>query len=302
MRTEIRLIVKQHRFGILGFGLILAVLAAVLWALAVYFGGLGIAACHGLTTPECMAVSAAVNSVGPLTVMLRTAATPIAIFAGVFLGAPVIATEIERGTAVLPWTIGRSRVRWLLPRVLVIGLLLAVLASAVGLTLDAIQQALFPWIPVSANLGDYETRGWLIPARALAGFAAGLLAGAVLGRALPGLLAGMVTAAVITGAVIGLGALWNDAASSVVDHDEGAIVTRIALFDSVSGRYVDYAEAEATVAPDDPSFPERYTEVSLGVPGADSRLVVGRECAVLGGVSLVLLAGSVLVTDRRRPY
>jgi hypothetical protein len=301
VRTEIRLIVKQHRFGILGFGLILAVHAAMLGALAVYFGGLGIAACHGLTTPECMAVSAAVNSVGSLTVMLRAAATPIAIFAGVFLGTPVIATEIERGTAVIPWTIGRSRVRWLLPRVLVIGLLLAVLATAVGLALDAIEQAVFPWIPVSANLRDYEMRGWLIPARALAGFAAGLLAGAVLGRALPGLLAGMVAAAVVAGAVIGLGALWNDAASSVVGHDdEGAIVTRIVLLDGTSGRYVEYAEAEATVAPDDPSFSERYTEVSLGVPGADSPLVVGR--AVLGGVSLVLLAGSVLVTDRRRPY
>ncbi len=302
MGIEIRLIFKQYRFGILGFGLILSVLAASLWGLAIYFSGLGIAACHNVTTPDCMAVAAAINAVGTLTVMLRVSATPVAIFAGVFLGVPIIATEIERGTAVLPWTMSRSRVRWLLPRILAIGLLLAVLSAAIGLALDAIEQALFPWLAVTSNLRDYEMRGWLVPVRAIAGLGAGLLAGAVLGRALPGLLAGLAVAACVTGIAIVLGASWNEATSAVVGQDEGAIVTRIVLFDSISGRYVDYAEAEATVPTTDPSFSERYTEVSLGVPGSDSPLVVSRESALLGGVALFLTAGAVLVADRRKPY
>lgn len=299
----IRLILKQHRFGILGFGLILAAMVGALAWLASYFGGLDIAGCRGLTTPDCMAVSAAVNAAALPTVMLRSAATPVAIFAGVFPGTPIIAAEVERSTAVIPWTIGRSRIRWLVPRLLLIGLLLGVLTAAIGIALDAITQAIYAWIPVSANLRDYETRGWFIPARALVGFAAGVLAGAVLGRALPGLLAGMVVAAVIAGAFAGLGTVWNNGASAVVDQaDEGAIVTRLVLLDRSTGAYVDYAEAEATVSPDDPAFAQRYTEVSLGVPGVDARLLVARECAVLLGATLLLGAASLLVIQRRRPY
>ena len=102
----------------------------------------------------------------------------------------------------LPWTLGRSRIRWFLPRILIVGAIIALLATLLGLALDALQQSLTPWVPIWSSLTFYEARGWLVPARALVGFAAGVFAGATFGRSLPGLLAGLVIGAVLVAGVI----------------------------------------------------------------------------------------------------
>jgi hypothetical protein len=300
--SEIRLIVKQYRFGLVGFGLILGTIAVALAVLAAYFSTLDLGRCQDASTPECLA---ALSSAGRLSVvanMLQAMARPTVVFAGVFLGASIIATEIERGTAVIAWTVGGSRARWLAPRVLLVGLVLIAAAVAIGVALDVVHHALDPSIPLTASLNAYETRGWLIPARASVAFGAGLLAGAVLGRALPALLAGVVIAAVAVAAVLGLGAIWNAGAADPVGFNDGSIVNQLVLRDQTTGEYIDYASAEALISQADPRFAERFTEVPLGVPGTSAPIVVGRESAALVLASVALVAGSFVVVNRRRPY
>lgn len=302
MSSEIRLIVKQYRFGLVGFGLILGTIAVALAVLAAYFSTLDLGRCQDASTPECMAALLSAGRLGVVAIMLQGMASPTVVFAGVFLGASIIATEIERGTAVIAWTVGGSRARWLAPRVLVVGLVLIAAAVAIGVALDAVHQAINPRIPLTASLDSYETRGWLIPARAIAAFGAGLLAGAVLGRALPALLAGVVIAAVAVAAVLGLGAMWNAGGADPVGLNDGSIVNQLVLLDQTTGEYIDYASAEALISQADPRFAERFTEVPLGVPGTSAPIVVGRESAALVVVSIALVAGSFVVANRRRPY
>jgi hypothetical protein len=302
MRTTIRLTVKQHRFGIVGFGLILLAFTAGAAALAAYFASLGIGECLNDTSAACMAINRQISAVNTPTSLLRLASLPVAVLAGVFVGVPIVAAEIERGTAVLPWTLGRSRIRWFLPRILIVGAIIALLATLLGLALDAMQQSLAPSVPITSNLTLYEARGWLVPARALVGFAAGVFAGAVLGRSLPGLLAGLVIGAVLVAGVIPLADGWNQANKTDVTGDKGALDLGIGLRDLSSGEILSYEEGEAIISPDDPAFQEHYEEVHIGVPASSSALVIGREVATHGLEVLVLLGASVIVVNRRRPY
>lgn len=302
MSTEVRLIVKQYRFGLVGFGLILGGMAIALVVLGAYLSTLDLGRCQNASTPECLAALSAAGRPSVVANMLQAMASPTVVFAGVFLGASIIAPEIERGTAVIAWTVGGSRARWLAPRVLVVGLVLIAAATAIGLALDAVHHAIDPRIPLTASLDSYETRGWLIPARASLAFGAGLLAGAVLGRALPALLAGVVIAAVAVAAVFGLGAVWNGGGADPVGFNDGSIVNQLVLRDQTTGEYIDYASAEALISQADPRFAERFTEVPLGVPGTSAPIVVGRECAALVLASVALVAGSFVVANRRRPY
>lgn len=302
MRTTIRLTLKQHRFGVLGFGIILVAIAAGAAALAVYFNSLDIGTCATEVSEACDAIAQQMGAmVGPMY-LLRGASVPIAILAGVFVGVPIVASEIERGTAILPWTVVRSRVRWFLPRVLIVGGVLVFLTALVGLSLDAMHQSLYPLVPITADLNWYEARGWLVPARALVGFAVGVLAGAALGRSLPGLFAGLVISGVMLAGTFAVGGTLNQTHLVDVSGDPGALRLTLALHDHTTGVYMGYEEAEQIMWPGDPAFTERFEEVYLGVPGSSSVLVVTRDVAIHGALALMAIVAAAVVVDRRRPY
>jgi hypothetical protein len=303
MQTEIRLILVQYRFGLVGFSLILGAIAAGLWGLIAFFTSFGLDGCIGVTSIECTELVTRATAYSVMWGMLQGVATPAVMFAGVYLGAPIIASEIERGTAVLPWTMGESRLRWLAPRVLLVGLWLTVLSVAIGLGLDRIHEiAVSPQIPITANLYDYEQRGWIVPARALVAFAAAILVGAVLGRALPALLAGLALSGVVVAGVLVIGSILNGTGVEPVGFNDGSIVNSLAVIDNTTGEYIGWGEAEAIFSYGSPAFQERFTEVPLGVPGRASPIVVTREAlALLAGACAMFIAGA-LVTNRRRPY
>jgi hypothetical protein len=304
MRPEIRLILTQYRFGLVGFSLILVVIAAALWGLAALFASSGLRECGGVTAGSACVDLA--NRLAPYTLlagMLQGVATPAVMFAGVYVGTPIIASEIERGTAVLPWTMGASRLRWLAPRVVLIAVWLFVFSTAIGLGIDRIHEiAISPNIPITENLDKYEFRGWIVPARALVAFAAALLAGAVLGRALPALLAGVALSGVVVAGVLVFGSILNGMGMERVGYNDGSIVNTLVLVDKTTGGYISYGDAEAIIPQGDPAFEERFDEVPLGVPGRASLLVVTREVLALLVGAAALLAAGVFVTDRRKPY
>jgi hypothetical protein len=172
---------------------------------------------------------------------------------------------------------------------------------AIGLGLDRIHAtAVSPRLPITANLYDYEMRGWLVPARAMVALAAGLVAGAVLGRALPALLAALFRGR--SRRVLVLGSILNGSGAERVAFNDGSIVNSLVLIDNTTGAYIGYAEADSIISQGDLAFAERFTEVPLGVPGNAAPIVVGREAlALLAGAAVLFIAGA-LVTDRRRPY
>ncbi|GAA3138886.1 ABC transporter permease [Streptomyces echinatus] len=127
-------------------------------------------------------------------------------------GAALVGRELESGTALLAWTQGTSPARWLAVR-------LAVPAIAV-----AAGAALLSWLhhlAWSAGRGRIDTaKDWYdrftfyaggptAVVLALAGLAAGVLAGLVLRRTLPALLVGMTVTAALRGVTeIALPHLW----------------------------------------------------------------------------------------------
>jgi hypothetical protein len=303
MRTEIRLILAQYRFGLIGFSLILGILAAALWALAFFFESVGLGGCANLASAACSDVNERTAPYRVLAGMIQGLASPAVMFAGVYLGAQMIASEIERGTAVLPWTMGASRLRWLAPRVLLIAVWLLAFSTAIGLGLDRIHEiAVAPHIPITANLDKYELRGWIVSGRALVAFAAAILAGAVLGRALPALLAGVALSGVVVAGVLVFGSILNGMSMERVGFNDGSIVNTLVLIDNTTGAYIGYGEAEVIISQGDPAFSERFTEVPVGVPGRASPIVVTREVLALLAGAVALFAAGAFVTNRRKPY
>jgi hypothetical protein len=108
---------------------------------------------------------------------------------GVFVGAPLVARELESGAFRFAWTQSRSRVQWIVTKLVLVGVLLTVLALAFS--------ALFAWWygPFDAITGRmspngaYETSGLVFAARTLFGFTLGALLGLLIRRTVPAMAA-----------------------------------------------------------------------------------------------------------------
>jgi hypothetical protein len=108
---------------------------------------------------------------------------------GILLGAPLVAREIDGGTAQLAWTLSRSRFAWLARRVAFVLLVTVVLLGVLALTSEFLAAALQPGADLGHDFAWIGRRGWLIIARGVGALLIGLLVGAVIGRVLPAILA-----------------------------------------------------------------------------------------------------------------
>jgi hypothetical protein len=133
------------------------------------------------------------------------------IVAGIVFGAPMVARELEQGTAPLSWSLSGSRRRWLLGKVLAGAVLLVPLMLVMGLAADVLQSAYSPGLNVYAAFENYLGRGIIDVFWALAAFAGTLALGTILSRTLP---------AVIVGLVVSLFAyvVWGPAMTHFVLH------------------------------------------------------------------------------------
>jgi hypothetical protein len=114
------------------------------------------------------------------------------ILAGIVFGAPLVAREIEQGTAPLSWALSGSRRRWLLGKVLAGVVLLAPLMLALGLAANVLEGALNPSLNPYASFSNYLGRGVIDVFWALAAFAGTLALGTILGRTLPAVVLALV--------------------------------------------------------------------------------------------------------------
>lgn len=177
---------RQHRMAILAMA---ALLGAVGVALVVSglpmrqaFDDLGVAGCISQATNRCGEVRAAFlsqyNGLGEDWVPWLNFVPGLL---GVFVGAPLIAREMEQGTHLLVWTQSTSRTRWLAVQ---LSLLLAL--TVVAAATFAAMMTWWRW-PLDQFQGHFDPvvfdlEGPVVVAYAIFAFALGIAAGVLLRR------------------------------------------------------------------------------------------------------------------------
>ena len=195
---------RQHRFALAG---LLVVLGGV--GISMLFNGLamhsaytrlGLSTCGKLSDPSCQNQLTTFQQqyMGwsdhlPQLVMLMPG------LIGVFVGAPLVARELESGTFRFVWTLARSRVQWVLTKLV----LLAAALTVGTLAFSALATWWYgPFDAINGRLssyGAYEITGVIFTARTLFAFAVGALLGLLIRRTVPAMAA---TAAIWIGVVV----------------------------------------------------------------------------------------------------
>ena len=185
---------RQHRFALAGALVVLGGFGILMLinGLAMHhdYANLGLNTCGKLSDPACD------TPFGIFQQRYQNWAQQLPQFLtflpgllGVFVGAPVVARELESGTFRFAWTQGRNRVQWIITKLVLLGVTLTVLALAFSL--------LFSWWygPFGTILGRigsggaYEVAGIVFAARTLFGFMLGALLGALIRRTVPAMAA-----------------------------------------------------------------------------------------------------------------
>jgi hypothetical protein len=309
---SVRLIVKQYRFELTAIVATLLVAAAVGLLVLARLPGLveEASACgSGYACQGLLDDAARMRQLGGLASAIASA---IGAFGGIVLGVAVVGREVERGTAALAWPLARSRRRWLLNRAVVIAALLAVAALIPSLVADRLVPVLHPGSDAGTSFVDFETRGLLPVGRDLAALGVGILAGALFGRVLQGLLLALVLAAAANLGIAAAVGAWRvaDAVAIPMDGpDQDEMYQRNLIVDTrfrdAAGNLVSIEDAYARLLPGEapPGMPgSAYETVAVGIPGDHHPDIDRREAALWGAVGVVLLGGSLLVVERRRPY
>lgn len=238
---------------------------------------------------------------------------------GLVLGVPLVAREIDHGTASIAWTLSRSRIGWLAARIAFVALVVIGLLAVAAVASDVMAQAMQPDRNLSADFIWYGRRGGLIVMRGMLALGIGLAIGAIFGRQLPALLVAIFASiAIFTGVSLGMDRwLEADAIPTPYGVEVGGgkqLGERIELPD---GKLVSWAELYPTgqisiaVEPDGTvhtATPEGIDPDPVGrvmaliVPGDLYSTIVLRESGVLAGLTLLVGGLAFLVVQRRRPY
>lgn len=180
---------RQHRFALLAAVLLLVAAAVPLLLtgldMRASFDRLGVGPCVGHSDSRCLAVlqqfSDQYRELGEQWLPWLNF---VPALLGVFIGAPLLAAELERGTHRLVWTQGVTRYRWLAAKLalLSLGTVLAAVAFTAMLTwwrwpLDQLEGHFTP------NVFDFE--GLVPTAYALCSVALGTCVGVLVRRTLP---------------------------------------------------------------------------------------------------------------------
>jgi hypothetical protein len=237
---------------------------------------------------------------------------------GLIAGIPLVARDIEHGTAQLAWTLGRSRTRWLLRRIAFGVLVAVVLLAGLAVMTDLLGAAMQPNDDLDRGFHFEGNRGLIIVARGILALGIGVLVGAMLGRQLPALLLGLIVTGLAYGALTFVLHQWNEteAIEAWYDQDLGAPLfvgsgVRLAsgerlsmmefygsgseMFQSDDGQlYATAADAESERDP----IGQEYI---LVIPGERYPEIMARASLVTAGAGAVFMIGAAMVTSRRRP-
>jgi hypothetical protein len=198
---------RQHRTALAGVAALLGVLAVCLWliGLRLHHAYAAAAACHPAGSGLCYDMFGSFNTMdGFLANGVILQVVPALI--GAFVGAPVLAREMEAGTFRYVWTQGFGRWRWTLAKLVLLATAVAAAAGLFTLLMSWYYQPYFaagnpiPQTPFSPGL--FDLRGVGFAAWTLAAFAIGALAGMLIRRVVPAIAA---TLAVYAGLAVATG-------------------------------------------------------------------------------------------------
>jgi hypothetical protein len=191
---------RQHRIALAGVAVLLGALAVWLWiiGLPVHRDYAALTACHPASSPDCQDLANTFNStwglMGNAAILLQVLPALI----GAFVGAPVLARELETGTFRFAWTQGFGRWRWALAKLVPLAVVLAAATGAFSVLLSWCYQ---PYITTgNQELGVYgnsplvtifSLREVTFPAWTVAAFAIGALAGMLIRRVVPAIVAAL---------------------------------------------------------------------------------------------------------------
>ena len=229
------------------------------------------------------------------------------VVAGLLAGGPIVARELENGTARLAWSLGPSRLRWFMQRALPILLMVALAALAIGWIAGLLTHLIAPAIDLDRSFAGFRARGLLVGVEAVLVASIALAFGAILGRSVPTL----VLSLILVGAI----GLAVDKVERQLLTNEAEIADGNAYTSYETDLYIDnklklpdgtiatWEEAAAIHPEIQNGFDETsgITYVVLYIPGSRYHDVESREALVL----LVLAAGfaalAAVVVLRRRP-
>ena len=310
---RIRLTLRLHRFEVFAFGVSLIVLSIAAFIAATYIDSLKPGAeCYSNTgdvSAACQHAFDAYNAAqGSLGALLGAPTLIVTSVIGLFLGVPIVGREIERGTTRLAWSLGSSRWRWYLSRVLPMAVVVVVASFIAGVAMDRYFAASTPNQDLTQSFAGYGSRGGLLAARALFLFGVSVVAGALIGRALPavivaGLLCGVALAA---GENFYQSVLLRQEAVPVAMADYSYQGNQPLFFDMrwqlADGTLVGYEYFGNQGPPyDNDTGQPVYPEFQLVVPGTQYRWVEAREAAALVGGSIIAIIFGGFVVQHRRP-
>jgi ABC-2 family transporter len=207
---------RQHRYTLAGLVVLLGVVAAAMWiaGTTTHQSYANAVACGTSQLPACQETTLAFfGSYGFLSNGIILQALPALI--GAFIGAPLLAREMETGTFRYAWTQGFGRWRWALAKLVSLAVVVTVPAYLLSLMLNWYYQPYFgagnqarglieytPFFP-----GLFDLRGVAFAAWTLAAFAIGALAGMLIRRVVPAIAA---TLAVYAGLAFAAGGVLRE--------------------------------------------------------------------------------------------
>jgi len=197
---------RQHRIALSGMAALLGALAVYLWitGLQLHHAYAAATTCYPASSIACANSINLLNTtyLGSAEVVAALLQTVPALI-GAFVGAPVLARELETGTFRYAWTQGFGRWRWTVAKLVSLAIAVTAAAGVFSVLFSWYYQPFFdagqqhPFVPVL-----FDLRGVAFAAWTLAAFAIGALAGMLIRRVVPALAA---TLAVYAGLALAAG-------------------------------------------------------------------------------------------------
>ena len=230
-------------------------------------------------------------------------ATAFPVLAGLLLGVPLIARELDKGTARLAWSLGPQRRRWYLQRVLPVVVVVAVAAMAIGIVAEQLTALFSPGVDLASSFTGFRGRGVLLATGAVLVVSVAVAVGAIVGRQIPTLAVALVLGGLTLVAVGEVHRRILDpeavrlTGENYYTHD---LPVGDGRFELPDGRVVTYDEL-VTI---DPTIAERgfdYPYVQFGIPRERYREIETREAVAHVVLSVGFLAAGAVVVGRRKP-
>ena len=190
---------RQHRITLAAIAAFLGALAVGLWIAGQkthHAYAAMLAACHPVVSAGCDGLIASFTGMNGF-LSNGSALQPVPVLIGAFVGAPVLARELESGTFRFAWTQGFGRWRWTLAKLVPLAIAVAAGTGAFGVLLSWYYQPYFASVNQTFGVqgvspfapGLFDLRGVAFATWALAAFAIGALAGILVRRVLPAIVA-----------------------------------------------------------------------------------------------------------------